>query len=430
MAVLDSSDFSSSDDWTVVSTSGTVTFNQDDSGRTYVRTTGGAGWNQNGIYRTAGTTAVAGQVIYIDFRSNALTADGVMMIADDAAGLNTNQGYGPYLYNGGPWALQDDGGIGDQNGTFNANTWTNVKIVLNVGGTLTAYYHEDDGTAQQDIVSWTALPEAATFTWTGDTIYFETNENGQTVDFSRFNYTDNGYITDPESALLDNSLFDSSDGWTVVTTSGSVTFNNDDSGRTYVRVVSASAWNQTGAYRTTQTVGAMGHVIYFDIRSGSDRWNNFYGGLQDSGTIAYSPMDFTNMGLSPSTQIIQTWNGDAALTWNFGGSGFQANTWYNTKWVINPGGTVSSYIHADDGTAQSDIVNWDLMGTTTIAKAGNHLGKDIYFQLGNFHSNAGGSNTFDMSRFNYTVDGAGAIQESSASSGKRAGKRLISMGQM
>jgi len=204
-------------------------------------------------------------------------------------------------------------------------------------------------------------------------------------------------------ATIDSSDFSAETGWTVVRTAGSVTFNQVSGDRTYVRCVGASSWNTTGFVRTTPIAGASGHVIYWDYRQPSDRINVFFGGLQDSLTIAYSPMDFANVSGTPSFPRFYLWDGSTQGNFYFPVLGA---TWFNFKWEILSDGRCSLYVHQDDGTPQDQITSWTLIDTSTVVNSGDYTSKNIYFVGAHYYDTPPALPGYvDISRYYYTNNG-------------------------
>lgn len=197
MSILDSSLMIGNTGWAEVEEAGSITWNQIDGTRKYVRLTGAGVYNYNGIIRTAGQTAEAGNVIYVDFRSSSVS--GIMAVIDDTPGLTQNEGAGWRNDTPNNWYELDDAVIDIPSPpSWSNNVWRNMKFELMPGGSVKTYWHIDDGTPQDRITDWTELCESSSFSWIDKVIYFEINTRSlfETVDFSRFYYTDNGQIKD------------------------------------------------------------------------------------------------------------------------------------------------------------------------------------------------------------------------------------------
>lgn len=199
MSILDSSDFSSSAGWTGGTTS-TETYNQLDGSRIYVSKTAGGNNSTSGLFRTTGISGVSGHVIYVDRRHpQAFNADGVMWGISDAGDTNINIGALNYAHSLGINMRQDGAETQATSNPFSANIWYNDRWKINANGTISYYYHVDDGTLQDQISegNWTLLftsTVAQSFNAIASNIFTKLGLYNQDIHFSRFNYTDNGMM--------------------------------------------------------------------------------------------------------------------------------------------------------------------------------------------------------------------------------------------
>jgi len=198
MAVLDSSDFSSSDGWTVLTTNGPTVFNQSDGGRTYARTTKNSGsWHVTGFYRGP-ITGVAGHTIYCDYRVNTTQIVGTMYnLFRQTAGLNYIGNTSLYAY---PSNVLEVWTGNAQVGSYTPalkEAWLNNKAVINSDGTITFSVAVDDGTPNYQVTSWTEV-ESSTIVGSGsfiDNVYFATNcYHAYSYDWANYYYTDDGTV--------------------------------------------------------------------------------------------------------------------------------------------------------------------------------------------------------------------------------------------
>ena len=204
MALLFSSDFTTSDGWTVTQTNGTVTFNTSIGGKTAAHHTKDANsWGTNGISTTTPIAGVAGQVVYYSMRSDSTSLDCFGGCWTDQLALLTafTGRFGVYL--NGDFDIWNGGAAVTDGPAFSTDTWYNLRWTINEDGSVTVDYHADNGTPIYAVEDWTEIgtcgvvgvnvPDHTTET----ELYFHTNLNtlGVNVYIADFYWTDNGSVT-------------------------------------------------------------------------------------------------------------------------------------------------------------------------------------------------------------------------------------------
>ena len=205
MALLDSSDFSDNSGWTLVETTGTQTFNASHLSMNpcLKHVCAGQGYGQMGMYRTTGQTGASGHVIYIDYATDGATQETNFGLTDDASILRAGKGN---VYTWAGFQTYNGTGVVGNKESIILSTIYNFKFVIAANGTFQPFMHTDDGTAQQDISSWTSLGATtvvATFDATASTIRFNIDNFKGSVNthaWRRFNYTDDGIVNIPSVA--------------------------------------------------------------------------------------------------------------------------------------------------------------------------------------------------------------------------------------
>ncbi len=205
MALLQQFTFVDSTGLTLITTTGTITFNQLDAGRVYVRVTRTVSpgpFDSLGFHATVGVTnPPAGSILYWDARmAVAFGPNGAMAGIRDSSGLTVAalQEYNETFFDG---VVRDCGvNLSPGSGFSLLNIWFNYRMILDAGPIWTVEAHVDDGTPQEQIATWTTMkivnPPVCHNPLTS-TNFFMVNNAQDSFDISRMNFTDDGIITPP-----------------------------------------------------------------------------------------------------------------------------------------------------------------------------------------------------------------------------------------
>lgn len=203
-------------------------------------------------------------------------------------------------------------------------------------------------------------------------------------------------------ATIDSSDFTTSDGWTLVTTNGTILFNQGSPGP-YVSVnhkkISGSDWGTCGIYRTLPQIGTSGQVIYWKSYVPAD--SDFMMGISDAVGISFAGKIAI---YKTQTNIFTVWDGSSGS----GNVGVSSGNWYDCKLAINGDGTV---------TGSRKLVSsgvWDSIGSSTVVNTFDATANNIYF-FTNLYTDDGFS--WPIADWIYTDDGTPTPPPSPAGEG-------------
>lgn len=209
MATLFGSDF---DDlfagWDVVTSAGTIT-ELSGGGRTFARHSAtSGGFNNLGLVMTTGI-AFGAHTIYWDARFNlaaSSTEMGWLFNNTNALTISQSASFG-YLKNNAGDMKRFPTSAGTTVTVAN-DTWYNFKFRFKSGGEKEIFFRADDGQEpwtldDTDFTDLTEMNNLAGFDPVGENLHFLTNPgmpSGDTMDISRFRYTDNGLPSEAEGS--------------------------------------------------------------------------------------------------------------------------------------------------------------------------------------------------------------------------------------
>jgi len=219
-------------------------------------------------------------------------------------------------------------------------------------------------------------------------------------------------------AIIDSSDMATADGWTKVETNGTIVFNQSIGGKdSLAKITNNGGWDSTALVRTTATAGAAGQVIYFQYYSA----DNGTAEMMKVANTATPQATSDHAGAYNKTD--DKWSVWDKNDTNGSSEAYTPATWYDVKIEINDDGTINVFERAEDGTAYDDIADWVGLGTTSRVTY-DFDAVDIYMHFTS--TKAGTSGIWYIGNWVYTDDGV----VNPSVSGRRASKRLISMGQM